>query len=114
MATNKDYRDRQKALAAKLGVVPYAKTAAPKSPKSVLFLRSAPWLTLRMVAFERYGNKCQCCGASPSDGAVLQVDHVKPRSKYPELELNIENLQILCRECNIGKGAWSQTDWRDS
>ena len=26
--------------------------------------------------------------------------------------LEITNLQILCHECNHGKGNWDQTDWR--
>jgi hypothetical protein len=34
----------------------------------------------------------------------LHVDHVKPRSKYPELALDLDNLQILCAACNTRKG----------
>jgi 5-methylcytosine-specific restriction endonuclease McrA len=43
---------------------------------------------------------------------VLHVDHIVPRYKAPHRSLDIENLQVLCRDCNIGKGAWDQTDWR--
>src|SRR5262249_39926358 len=39
-------------------------------------------------------------------------DHIKPRSKFPELELELGNLQVLCADCNLGKRAWDQTDWR--
>lgn len=42
----------------------------------------------------------------------IHVDHIKPRSIFPSLELDISNLQILCEACNLGKGAWDQTDWR--
>ena len=59
-----------------------------------------------------YEARCQCCGNSPKTGAVLNVDHIKPRKKYPELALDINNLQILCEECNHGKGNWDETDWR--
>jgi 5-methylcytosine-specific restriction endonuclease McrA len=38
----------------------------------------------------------------PGDGVRLHVDHVKPWSKDGETVL--ENLQILCNVCNIGKG----------
>jgi 5-methylcytosine-specific restriction endonuclease McrA len=53
-----------------------------------------------------------CCGASAKDGIRIHVDHIKPRSKYPKIELDINNLQILCDDCNIGKGNWDETDWR--
>jgi 5-methylcytosine-specific restriction endonuclease McrA len=65
-----------------------------------------------MVAIKRYGARCQCCGASPSTGAVINVDHIKPRKFYPELALELENLQILCGPCNHRKGNWDTTDWR--
>lgn len=58
------------------------------------------------------GARCQCCGASQKDGAVLHVDHIKPRSKYPELEFDVNNLQVLCADCNIGKSNIDETDWR--
>ena len=59
-----------------------------------------------------YGNKCSCCGASSSDDVTLHVDHIKPRSTNPELSLDINNLQILCEPCNIGKINQWDTDWR--
>lgn len=65
-----------------------------------------------MVALTKYGPVCQCCGANPSTGAVMNVDHIKPRRIYPELALDVNNLQILCHECNHGKGNWDMTDWR--
>jgi 5-methylcytosine-specific restriction endonuclease McrA len=82
-----------------------------QDPRSDDFLWSFAWRSLRMKAFQRYGNKCQCCGASPATGAVLNVDHVKPRKTHPELALDLENLQILCHECNHGK-ANRTVDWR--
>ncbi len=54
---------------------------------------------------------CQCCGAKASDGVQIHVDHIKPRSRYPELELCLDNLQVLCSDCNIGKGDWDNTSW---
>lgn len=27
-------------------------------------------------------------------------------------ELGIANLQVLCNDCNHGKGFWDMTDWR--
>lgn len=76
------------------------------------FLSSFAWRRLRMEALKKYGPKCMCCGATPATGAVMNVDHIKPRKLWPSLALEINNLQILCHECNHGKGNWDQTDWR--
>ncbi len=76
------------------------------------FLSSFQWRKLRMEALKKYGPKCMCCGATPATGAVMNVDHIKPRKLWPSLALEINNLQILCHECNHGKGNWDQTDWR--
>ena len=76
------------------------------------FYESREWRELRYKALVMYGAVCQCCGASRATGAVIHVDHIKPRSKFPELMLSIENLQILCADCNIGKSNKDSTDWR--
>lgn len=76
------------------------------------FLSTFEWRAVRMMALKKYGAVCQCCGASPKTGAVMHVDHIKPRKVYPDLALDLDNLQILCGECNHGKGNWDMTDWR--
>jgi len=81
-------------------------------PRSDAFLSSFEWRATRMMALKEFGNTCQCCGASPKTGAVIHVDHIKPRKLFPELALSVSNLQILCGDCNHGKGNWDQTDWR--
>jgi len=78
------------------------------------FLRSYEWRRVRMMALKKYGAVCQCCGASPATGAVMNVDHIKPRKLFPNLALDVSNLQILCHDCNHGKGNWDMTDWRGS
>lgn len=81
-------------------------------PCSDKFLESYEWRVVRMKALKLHGARCQCCGQSPKDGIVLNVDHIKPRKTHPELALSVENLQVLCHECNHGKGNWDDTDWR--
>lgn len=81
--------------------------------KSDGFLQSYAWRKVRMMALKLYGPKCQCCGATPATGAVMNVDHIKPRKLFPHLALDVNNLQVLCHECNHGKGNWDMTDWRD-
>lgn len=80
---------------------------------SMNFLNSREWREKRFEAFARYGNRCQCCGKKPPE-VVLHVDHIKPRATHPELCLDITNLQILCEDCNIGKGAKYEIDFRTS
>jgi 5-methylcytosine-specific restriction endonuclease McrA len=75
------------------------------------FYETKEWRSLRYRALKLHGARCQCCGRSPP-GVVLHVDHIKPRSKYPELELELSNLQILCEDCNLGKSNRDDTDWR--
>jgi len=81
-------------------------------PASIDFLESYQWRKLRMEVLKKYGAICQCCGASRKTGAVINVDHIKPRKLFPHLALNINNLQVLCAACNHGKGNWDMTDWR--
>jgi 5-methylcytosine-specific restriction endonuclease McrA len=76
------------------------------------FLSTYEWRKVRMEALKKYGPVCQCCGTTPSHGAVMNVDHIKPRRLFPHLALDVNNLQVLCHECNHGKGNWDQTDWR--
>jgi hypothetical protein len=69
------------------------------------------WLKLRYRVLKLHGAACQCCGRKDRP---LQVDHIKPRSKFPELALSIENLQVLCCDCNFGKADIDETDWRNA
>ena len=83
------------------------------NPSSPDFLQSFEWRKVRMEALKKYGAKCQCCGATPAHGAVMNVDHIKPRKLFPHLALDLNNLQVLCHDCNHGKGNWDMTDWRE-
>jgi len=66
------------------------------------FYRSREWRELRLSVLAT-SRCCKLCGASPLNGVRLHVDHIKPRSLYPELSLDPSNLQILCADCNMAK-----------
>lgn len=66
------------------------------------FFQSQEWREMRYRVLRKLGFKCQACGQKGSE-CVLHVDHIKPRSKYPELALDESNLQVLCEDCNMGK-----------
>ena len=77
------------------------------------FFQSPAWLRLRYQVLKRHHGRCQACGRSASDGIVIQVDHIKPRSKYPALALDPGNMSVLCQPCNVAKSNTDQTDWRE-
>jgi len=76
------------------------------------FYNSPGWQKTRYEALKRHNGRCELCGASKATGAVIQVDHIKPRSIFPEIELDPNNLQVLCRPCNMGKSNRDSIDWR--
>lgn len=78
------------------------------------FRNSKAWRELRYKILKKYDGKCNACGQSEKDGVILHVDHIKPVSKFWELRFDENNLQILCEDCNLGKGAWDESDWRGS
>jgi hypothetical protein len=65
---------------------------------------------IRWQVFERDDFKCVACGKTAHDGAILHVDHIIPRSKGGNDEMN--NYQTLCHLCNIGKSNKSEKDLR--
>jgi hypothetical protein len=84
-------------------------------PTADEFYRSHGWRSVRIDALEanreRYGAlTCECCLTMTT--GQWHVDHIHPRSSHPELALDLANLQVLCEDCNVGKGARYTTDWR--
>lgn len=77
------------------------------------FYESAEWRALRYRVLEKHSGECMLCGRSKrKHGVVIHVDHIKPKSKYPELALEYNNLQLLCEDCNLGKSNKYETDYR--
>lgn len=87
--------------------------ATPKPAGDDFYLTDA-WRAVRYKALKRSSGACECCGAGPMSAHPLHVDHIKPRSRFPELALVASNLQVLCEDCNVGKGSADETDWRPS
>jgi len=73
------------------------------------FYESREWLTLRYFTLKRFGRKCMLCHTLDGE---MHVDHIRPRSKFPALELDPENLQVLCKACNLGKSNLDDEDFR--
>ncbi|MGI9486842.1 MAG: HNH endonuclease [Geminicoccaceae bacterium] len=62
------------------------------------------WRRVRLRALKRDGARCVGCGRGSSDGVTLEVDHIKPKSQYPNLMYDLANLQTLCYDCHRPKG----------
>lgn len=73
------------------------------------FYEKTEWRDLRYRVLRHWGRTCMLCGATRCE---LHVDHIKPRSKFPDIALEFDNLQVLCRPCNMGKSNKDETDWR--
>ena len=62
-----------------------------------------PSARLKVQVLMRDGNRCRLCGVECNDGLHnIHFDHIIPWSKGGETTL--ENLQVLCNDCNLAKG----------
>lgn len=62
---------------------------------------------LRWKTLLKCGHACVHCGATKQ----LQVDHIRPVSRGGGNDE--DNLQILCRLCNLRKGNKTESRWLD-
>lgn len=56
----------------------------------------------RSALLSRENKKCRCCGRQLGKGVKLEIDHIIPVKMGGKTEL--DNLQILCKTCNLEKG----------
>jgi len=73
---------------------------------SYRFVRAGLWWTV----LARDNWTCRSCRRTAKDGVTLEVDHIIPRSKGGTDDM--DNLQTLCKKCNIGKSNNYTTDLR--
>ncbi len=70
------------------------------------FYTSAAWRAVREQALLRDHYLCQKCLKKVEAGRMIRphdatmVHHKKPRQLYPELELDLDNLESLCDSCH--------------
>lgn len=116
LAANPTKQERKKSRRsqkrAKNPTAPKPKRFSPSPNARKTFYASWEWKKVRMQALERDGHRCGSCGAAPKDGIRIVVDHIKPLGKFWDLRLSLDNLQVLCDDCNRGKGDWLHMDFR--
>lgn len=69
---------------------------------NILIRTSAEYKLWRKAVFERDDYTCIWCGAKNGHGreVVLNADHIKPFSLFPELRFAIDNGRTLCVNCH--------------
>ena len=72
------------------------------SPIQQIIRGSLEYKLWREAVFERDDWTCMWCGARNGNGkaVILQADHIKPFSLYPELRFAIDNGRTLCVPCH--------------
>lgn len=71
-----------------------------KGPESMAW-KGGNWQWCVRQVKERDNNTCQDCGLD--EKGILVVDHIRPKSIFPELMLVLENLVLLCPNCHARK-----------
>lgn len=86
-------------------ILPKEESKPKKLPVNTIQHKTSrtPNSRLRWKVLNRDNHTCQSCGKSPANqlGTTLHIDHIYPWSKGGETV--IENLQLLCSDCNLGK-----------
>ena len=63
---------------------------------------TSEWRKLREMVFKRDGEMCVQCGED--DKSVLHIDHIIPKRIVGSAGDQLDNLQVLCKACNLRKG----------
>ena len=80
---------------------------------SIKFNASHKWRTLRYKLLKESNRTCCVCGRSREfHSIVLHLDHIVPKSVDWSKRFDEDNLQVLCEDCNMGKGNKDSIDWR--
>lgn len=54
---------------------------------------------------------CPYCRNDHKTNIPIVLDHIKPFTKYPELNYDIQNAQLICNHANLVKGAKEGVEW---
>jgi len=86
-----------------------------RNPEEKKFFNSAKWKNLRKRIISRDAGICQRCLYKYNvivSSHQLEVHHIKPRIKYPELRFEESNLITLCKSCNTQLGTKGELDFK--
>lgn len=91
----------------------YSKNYYEENKERKKMLNSKRWKDLRIRTIKRDGGMCNRCWVELGiiETSQLQVHHIKPRSEYPELMFDPDNLITVCKTCNLALGTSGKLDW---
>lgn len=69
------------------------------------------WLYKKKQALKRDNRTCKECWFREDD--IMVVDHIKPKSAFPELKFHLDNLSTLCPNCHARKTIREKRLWYD-
>lgn len=81
----------------RFGKAPWNKGIGTKATESKKFRSSKEYSDFRKSCFARDNYTCVLCNKF---SGVLNMDHIKPFSMYPELRMVLDNVRTLCHECH--------------
>lgn len=76
----------------------YDKYKRDKEARS--FYKSKAWAKCRVLALQRDNHLCQECFRNKKINNADLVHHIKELRDYPDLALDIDNLESLCNSCH--------------
>ena len=56
---------------------------------------------MKLTLMAHRGNVCELCGRM-GDEVFLELHHIKPIMKHPELARSLDNIMLVCHECHKG------------
>lgn len=66
----------------------------------IKFYKTKEWRIMRSRARKRDHNECQACKRLGEHSPMDMVHHIKVVKDYPELALELNNLESLCNSCH--------------
>jgi 5-methylcytosine-specific restriction endonuclease McrA len=90
-----------------------SKEYGKKHAEKFKMLKNKRWHVLRKQIIKRDGGHCQRCLINYNliTTSNLEVHHIKPRDKYPELTYEETNCVTLCKTCNLQLGTQETLDF---
>lgn len=83
--------------------IKYGRMRYHHTPEHLKHKRKTISSKLRYQVLTRYNSTCRICGRTPQDGIRIEIDHIDNDATHNTLD----NLQVLCRQCNHGKAMGS-------
>ena len=75
----------------------------PKCPNEIALAKNYKHPDNKSVIAEAGFNKCMYCEEKILSSQFGDIEHIKPKAKFKELEFTWDNLGLVCSKCNNAK-----------